>query len=82
MRITLTLDEDIAAKLQAETRRSGKSFRDVVNETMRHAFASQRAAVHRNAFEVTPRDLGKLRAGLSLNNIAELLEQIEGPLHR
>lgn len=58
------------------------STREVVNETMRHGLANQRAAVHRNTFEVTPRDLGELRAGLSLDNIGELIEQAEGPLHR
>jgi hypothetical protein len=29
MRTTLTLDEDVAAKLKAESRRAGRSFRDI-----------------------------------------------------
>jgi hypothetical protein len=33
-------------------------------------------------FRVTARDLGNLRPGLSLDNVAELLERVEGPLHR
>lgn len=82
MRTTLTLDEDVAAKLQAETRRSGKSFREVVNETMRRGLATRQAARHRRAFKVEIRDLGALRPGLSLDNIGEVIEQIEGPLHR
>jgi hypothetical protein len=32
LRTTLTLDDDLAAKLKAESRRAGRSFRDVVNE--------------------------------------------------
>jgi len=39
LRTTLTLDEDVAAKLSEETRRTGKSFRQVVNEMIRFGFA-------------------------------------------
>lgn len=81
MRTTLTLDEDVAAKLQSEVRRSGRSFRDVVNDTLRRGLASRRAA-GREPFRVVARDLGELQPGLSLDNIGELLERIEGPLHR
>jgi hypothetical protein len=31
---------------------------------------------------VIARDLGKLRPGYNLDNIGDLLERIEGPLHR
>jgi hypothetical protein len=33
MRTTLTLDDDVAAKLKAEARRVGRPFRDIVNES-------------------------------------------------
>jgi hypothetical protein len=82
MRTTLTLDDDVAAKLKAETRRTGQPFRDVVNETLRHGLAARRASVARQAFKVSARDLGNLRPGLSLDNVAELVEQLEGSLHR
>jgi hypothetical protein len=82
MRTTLTLDDDVAVKLKAESRRAGRSFRDVVNETLRRGLASQRTTASRRPFKVKVRDLGGLRPGLSLDNIGELLEQAEGPLHR
>jgi hypothetical protein len=82
MRTTLTLDDDVAAKLKAESRRAGRPFRDVVNETLRCGLALRRAGGARQAFKITTRDLGNLRPGLSLDNVAELIEQIEGPLHR
>jgi hypothetical protein len=82
MRTTLTLDEDVAAKLKAEMRRSGKSFRDIVNDTLRHGFVEKRVATRRHPFKVEVRELGNLRPGLSLDNIGELLEQVEGSLHR
>jgi hypothetical protein len=31
---------------------------------------------------VKARDLGDLRPGLDLDNIGEVLERVEGPLHR
>jgi hypothetical protein len=82
MRTTLTLDDDVAAKLKAESRRAGRPFRDVVNETLRRGLVHRRAGGARQAFKVTARDLGNLRPGLSLDNVAELIEQVEGPLHR
>jgi hypothetical protein len=82
MRTTLTLDDDVAAKLKAESRRAGRPFRDVVNETLRRGLASRRAIVAREAFAIRPRDLGNLKPGLSLDNVAELIDQVEGSLHR
>lgn len=35
MRTTLTLDEDLAKSLQARSRTTGRSFKDVVNEALR-----------------------------------------------
>lgn len=82
MRTTLTLDEDVASKLRSEVRRSGRSFRDVVNETIRRGFATPQPVGGQAAFKVVPHDFGRLRAGLSLDNVFELIEQVEGPLHR
>lgn len=82
MRTTLTLDDDVAAKLRAESRRAGRPFRDVVNETLRRGLATRQATTQRRAFKARVRDLGNLKPGLSLDNVAELVEQLEGPLHR
>lgn len=82
MRTTLTLDDDVAAKLKAESRRVGRPFRQVLNETLRRGLASQRAAGRRQPFKVATRDLGDLKPGLSLNDVAGLLEQIEGSAFR
>ncbi|WP_119274078.1 DUF2191 domain-containing protein [Taklimakanibacter deserti] len=82
MRTTLTLDEDVAAKLKAESRRAGRPFRDVVNETLRRGLASRRITARQQPFKVMARDLGNLKSGLSLDNVAELLDHVEGPLYR
>ena len=82
MRTTLTLDEDVAAKLKSLARRSGLAFRRVVNDTLRRGLARPPAAASRAPFKAAVRDLGRLRPGVSLDNIADLIEQVEGPLHR
>lgn len=82
VRTTLTLDQDVAAKLKAESRRSGRAFKDIVNETLRQGLAHRPASASRRTFKVTARDLGDLRPGLSLDSVADVIEQLEGPLHR
>jgi hypothetical protein len=76
------LDDDIVAKLQAESRRTGRPFKAIVNEALRHGLAARRSGATRKPFRVETRDLGALRPGLSLDSIANLLEEMEGPLHR
>jgi hypothetical protein len=82
MRTTLTLDDDVAAKLRAEARRAGRPFREVVNEALRRGLAARSGRGAREPFKIEPRDLGNVRPGLSLDNVADLIEQVEGPLHR
>jgi hypothetical protein len=79
VRTTLTLDSDVAARLRAEARRSGRPFKDVVNECLRRGLAHRDVGRTRTRFEVKPRDMGALQPGMSLDNVAELLERIEGP---
>jgi hypothetical protein len=78
----LTLDEDVARRLKAEMRRSGKPFRTVVNEALRTALANPPRPGHEPPFVVRARDLGSLRPGLALDDVGGLLEAAEGPLHR
>jgi hypothetical protein len=82
MRTTLTLDDDVAAKLRAESRRADRPFKEIVNETLRSGLANRRVAARGRAFKITARDLGDLNPGLCLDNVAELIEQTEGSLHR
>ena len=58
MRTTLTLDDDVAAKLKTESQRSGRPFREIVNETLRRGLESRRANAQRRAFKVTACDRG------------------------
>lgn len=76
MRTTLTLDDDVARQLEKETRRTGASFKEVVNRFLRLGLMAA-AKPPRKAFTVTPRKLG-LPPGLSYDNVQQLLEAIEG----
>ena len=82
MRTTLTLDDDVASKLKAQARRTGRPFKDVVNDALRRGLATGTPAQPRVPFRVATRDLGPVRPGISFDNIGELLEQVEGPLHK
>jgi len=81
VRTTLTLDEDVADKLKREASRSGSSFRETVNQTLRTGLALRRRVEEQPPFRIEARELG-IRPGLDLNNIEELLDQVEGPLRR
>lgn len=82
MRTTLTLDDDVAAKLKAEARRVGRSFRDTVNAALRRGLEAERRTPPRKPFKVVTRDLGNLQPGLALDSVADLIEHVEGPFHR
>jgi hypothetical protein len=79
VRTTLSLDDDISAKLKAEVRKSGRPFKQVVNDCLRAALNSRKPAPPAAPFRVRARDLGSL-PGLDYDNIGDLLEQTEGPV--
>lgn len=81
MRTTLTLDDDVAAKLKAEARRNGKPFKEVVNGLLRSALNTKRMPPGSKAFKIDARPMGLL-PGIDIDNIGQLLEQLEGPLHK
>lgn len=81
MRTTLTLDDDVAARLQAEARRTGRPFKTVLNERLRMALAQGAAVQKRKPFKVQPRGMGGPAAALSYDNVGALLEKIEGAGH-
>jgi hypothetical protein len=81
MRTTLTLDEDVAGKIRQEMRRTGQTFRDVVNTAVRIGLLRPRPQKTQGKFVVRARSLDA-RPGLNYSNISDLIEQIEGPRHQ
>lgn len=82
MRTTLTLDDDVSAKLKGLSKRTGKSFKETVNEAIRCGLTVMPSTQRPSSFRVVTRDLGKVQPGINLDNIAEVLEQTESPRHR
>lgn len=81
MRTTLTLEDDVRAKLEAEMRKTGRSFKETVNDVIRIGLMVRQAAKPAKPFEIYARDLHP-RPGMNFDNIEELLDQLEGPMRR
>ena len=81
MRTTLTLDPDVAAKLSAEVRRSGRPFKQIVNDYLRQALTAKRAAAPKPPFHVRTRPVDPT-PGITFDNVEALLDQIEGATRR
>jgi hypothetical protein len=80
VRTTLSLDDDVATLLRRELRRSGTSLKATVNHFLRLGLmVSERR--QQKPFVVHPRALG-LPAGLSYDNVEDLIEALEGTAHR
>ena len=77
MRTTLTLDDDVAAKLKAEMRRTHRSLKETVNDLLRLGLHAASAVSSQERFVVETRDLGDTHPGVSLDNIGELLDRLE-----
>ncbi len=79
MRTTLTLDDDVAYGLKkAHAKDSEKSFKEIVNETLRRGLNGNFGNKPKKRFRVEALNLG-LRKDLNFDNIEEVLDILEGP---
>ena len=81
MRTTLTLDDDVAAKLKHEVQRTGSSFKKTVNTILRLGLVTVPRTQTAKPFKVHARDL-RAKPGFDFANVGEVLEQVDGPLYR
>ncbi len=77
MRTTLTLDDDVAAKVEAEARRTGLSFKETINSMLRIGLAAKRGKLPRPAFKVKPLPLEPRDRNFDFDNVEALLEQVD-----
>ena len=77
MRTTLTIDDQIARTLKDLAHRSGKPFKQVVNETLRAGLGAAGARRSRR-YKVKPVALGGVAPGIDLDNALALADAIEG----
>jgi hypothetical protein len=82
MRTTVTLEADVAVRLEREQRKRRAPFKRVVNDVLRaglDALAERKPKT--GPFRTTGFDLGPSLVG-SLDNVEEVLSRAEGDDHR
>ena len=82
MRTTVTIDDDVATKLQTEMREhQSMSFKQILNDVLRQGLLVRRELAASKPFRVRARRMGKMQ-GLNYNRVGELLEYLEGVEHK
>jgi hypothetical protein len=82
VRTTLTLDTDVAVRLEQEVRKRGDSFKAVVNDLLRAGLDAAHTPKRKaRVFRTEGFDLGPSLVG-SLDNIEEVLARVEGEDHQ
>jgi hypothetical protein len=77
MRTTITLDADVARTARTMMAQSGKPFKQIVNDAMRSGFRNMGRRSKPRRYKTRGKAM-RLRDGLSLDNVQELLARIEG----
>jgi len=79
-RTTLTLDDDVARKLDEQASKEHRPLRAIVNDALRRGlYGSKRAKAHPALINARPMGVPH---GVSFDCIAELLDDVEGPSRR
>jgi hypothetical protein len=81
MRTTLTLDRDVAARLEQVVKRRKLPLKAVVNDALRAGLAIIDQPAATRPFRTTGFDLGPSLAG-SLDDVEGVLARVEGDTHR
>lgn len=82
IRTTVALDEDVLNRVRDESKATGRSFRETLNELIRDGLASkQNLRQRKREFHIHPIHTGA-RRDLNYDCTEALLEQLEGPYHR
>ena len=82
MRTTLTLDDDVAAMVERQRKRSGRRMRQVVNEALRRGLTQMAAPEPARArYRTASTSLGRCLLA-SLDDVAEVLAVSEGESFR
>lgn len=81
IRTTVSLDDDVVARVKRESLSRGASFRDTLNDLLRAALLDIDYKPRRRALAIQPTHMGH-KPGLNYDNIESLLEYGEGDRHR
>jgi hypothetical protein len=81
IRTTVTLDDDVLERVKQESRSRGASFKNTLNDLLRTAFVLDEARPLKRTLNIKPIHMG-YNPAMNYDCTEELLEQLEGPLHR
>jgi hypothetical protein len=81
IRTTVTLDDDVAARVKRESQSRGASFRDTLNDLLRLALLTAGNMPRRRTLKIKPAPMG-YKPGLNYDSVESLLEYGEGEQHR
>jgi hypothetical protein len=77
IRTTVTLDEDVFARLKQASVTKGVSFKEMLNEAIRSGLTSMSLRTVPTTYTIKPESLGK-PAVKNLDNIGEVIATLEG----
>lgn len=77
MRTPVTIENAVERELRAYARRHGTNFQKALNDLLRRGLAVAENHLPAKPFAASPKK-ARLRAGLSYDNVSELLERVEG----
>jgi hypothetical protein len=81
VRITITIDNHLRAKLDRRMRETGKSFKQTVNDVLRDGLAFQASLTPRRRIKLPSFRLEPL-PGVNFDKVSALIEETDGPWHR
>jgi hypothetical protein len=76
MRTTLTLEPEVAERVRAEMRRTGKAMKAVVNEALALGLGMAGKRARSPRFEVHPHAFG-FKPGVDLDRLNQLADELE-----
>lgn len=76
MRTTLTLDADVARRLELEMKRSGEGLKAVVNKALRVGLGMTDKPTRPRPFKVEPHAF-RFRPGIDLDRFNQLADELE-----
>ncbi len=77
MRTTLTIEDPIATALKKVAHRTGKSFKHVVNETLRAGLVARKPIAAAKSYRLKPVSLGGVRPGIDIDKALALTDALE-----
>lgn len=76
MRTTLTLDRDVAERLEKEMRRTGRGLKATINDALRRGLRMGGKPPRPPRFEVRPHAFG-VKPGIDLDRMNQLVDELE-----